>query len=226
MVWKVKKYIVAIVILIFILLIFIGTQFDGNRLLPNYPYAPNTWGNIADWFTVVITLLTVLFVGITLKSQLEVQKSQEKMQKLESKKYIESIRPLFSFRFVNSVGSTHTIAVKCNVSISKSIRVHYQNRQNYYHFINRFHNINPGWYTLTKNYMLPGEEFQLQVNITHPVATGRVQFILVYFDNVDTGYVQQVDYDFTDVIFIPGIPKNYDHSSYVIQLENLQNSLI
>ena len=58
------------------------------------------WGTVSDWFVVIITLVTAVFLyktlyaqNMTLDSQLDVQKEQNRLFKIEELKYLREIKP-------------------------------------------------------------------------------------------------------------------------------------
>ncbi|WP_197086415.1 hypothetical protein [Sphingobacterium sp. IITKGP-BTPF85] len=70
----------------------------GNRHLPeDWKSEVEIWGTVSDWFIVIITLVTAVFLYKTLRSQMEVQNSQSIITKIELKKYLSSIKPEITF---------------------------------------------------------------------------------------------------------------------------------
>lgn len=61
------------------------------------PSIQKTFGNLADWFMVVITAITAVFIYRTLNSQMEVQRDQNRIFRIEEQKYLGSIKPTITF---------------------------------------------------------------------------------------------------------------------------------
>jgi hypothetical protein len=55
------------------------------------------WGTIADWAMIVVTAITAYFLYKTLKSQKDVQKTQNDLYRIESIRFRESIKPVLKY---------------------------------------------------------------------------------------------------------------------------------
>lgn len=83
--------------IIFIGLIFFGLGLyiiDNKNNNPNVnKFNAEVWGTVSDWYMVIVTLITAIFLYKTLKSQKDVQKEQNRLFKIEELKYLYSIKP-------------------------------------------------------------------------------------------------------------------------------------
>lgn len=68
-------------------------------------FKAETWGTISDWFTYLVTLIGGVFIYKTLESQMEVQKSQAVITRIETNKHLYSIKPNINIKtdFINDV---------------------------------------------------------------------------------------------------------------------------
>lgn len=57
-------------------------------------FDPEIWGTVSDWLMVAVTMLTAYYLYKTLKSQKEVQITQNKLFEIESVRFRESIKPV------------------------------------------------------------------------------------------------------------------------------------
>jgi hypothetical protein len=55
------------------------------------------WGTIADWVMIGVTAITAYFLYKTLKSQNDVQKTQNDLYRIESIRFRESIKPVLKY---------------------------------------------------------------------------------------------------------------------------------
>lgn len=62
-----------------------------------FPALTNSLGTLSDWFMVIITAITAIFLYRTLDSQMKVQKDQNRIFKIEEKKYLREIKPEITF---------------------------------------------------------------------------------------------------------------------------------
>ncbi|WP_090603054.1 hypothetical protein [Parapedobacter koreensis] len=69
-----------------------------NDIIPEgQKFNSEIWGNINDWMIYGLTLVTAVFLYKTLRSQMEVQKTQNELFKIESTRFKESIKPLLKY---------------------------------------------------------------------------------------------------------------------------------
>ncbi|TDS17263.1 hypothetical protein [Sphingobacterium paludis] len=59
-------------------------------------FDPEIWGTVSDWMMIFVTLSTAVFLYVTLQSQKDVQRDQNKIFKMEEFKYLRSIKPSLS----------------------------------------------------------------------------------------------------------------------------------
>jgi len=62
-----------------------------------YPFYAEVWGTVSDWMMVIVTLVTAIFLYLTLKSQNIVQIMQQKQFEMELFKHRQSIKPYLTF---------------------------------------------------------------------------------------------------------------------------------
>lgn len=55
--------------------------------------SPEIWGTVSDWFMVLVTLVTAVFLYKTLKSQMDVQKQQSILANIEIKRFRKTVLP-------------------------------------------------------------------------------------------------------------------------------------
>src|SRR5690606_16627588 len=60
-------------------------------------FSPEVWGTVSDWVMICVTILTAYFLYKTLKSQKEVQQTQNELFKIESIRFKESIKPVLNY---------------------------------------------------------------------------------------------------------------------------------
>jgi hypothetical protein len=63
-----------------------------------FPFLAEVWGTAADWTMVIVTAGTLYLLIKTLRSQLEVQKAQQKTTLIESERYAKEFMPLFELQ--------------------------------------------------------------------------------------------------------------------------------
>lgn len=79
------------------------------------------WGTVSDWYMVIVTLVTAVFLYKTLRSQKDVQKEQTRLFKIEELKYLNSIKPkvnLHIFRTPNFDNDNFLYQIKCTINLS------------------------------------------------------------------------------------------------------------
>lgn len=93
----------------------------------NFTFQADVWGTVSDWVMIVVTLATAYFLWQTLKSQKEVQQTQNRLLKIEQLKLREDFKPNLKYNRVELGGrlsdetkSIISIAVK-NINISPAI---------------------------------------------------------------------------------------------------------
>lgn len=59
--------------------------------------APEIWGTVSDWVMILVTFATAILLLLTLKSQKEVQRTQNELFRIESIRFRESIKPVLRF---------------------------------------------------------------------------------------------------------------------------------
>ena len=62
-----------------------------------FPFPAEVWGTVSDWFMVGVTGLTAFYLYKTLKSQQEVQRTQNELYKIESIRFKESVKPVLKY---------------------------------------------------------------------------------------------------------------------------------
>jgi hypothetical protein len=60
-------------------------------------FAAETWGTVSDWTMVLVTIVTAIFLLVTLISQKKVQQTQNELFRIESIRFRESIRPILKY---------------------------------------------------------------------------------------------------------------------------------
>lgn len=67
----------------------------------SYIFNADVWGHVSDWAMVVIAFFTAVLLLRTLRSQKDVQKTQNELYRIESIRFKESIKPILKY-----IGST------------------------------------------------------------------------------------------------------------------------
>lgn len=103
----------------------------GNRHLPEeWKSGVEIWGTVSDWFVVIITLVTAVFLYKTLRSQMEVQKDQTRLFKIEELKYLREIKPRLELQ-ISKVSIfeedflTH-LEISFNLSVEKAKNINHK----------------------------------------------------------------------------------------------------
>lgn len=60
-------------------------------------FEAQVWGTVSDWVMIIVTFATALLLLLTLKSQKEVQRTQNELFRIESIRFKESIKPKLNF---------------------------------------------------------------------------------------------------------------------------------
>jgi len=60
-------------------------------------FTPEVWGTVSDWLIILLTSIGAFLVYLTLKSQKEVQKSQNELFRIESTRFEESLKPILKY---------------------------------------------------------------------------------------------------------------------------------
>jgi len=60
-------------------------------------FSPDIWGTVSDWTMVTVTTVTAILLLLTLKSQKDVQRTQYELFRIESIRFIESIKPILKY---------------------------------------------------------------------------------------------------------------------------------
>ncbi|WP_129714652.1 hypothetical protein [Pedobacter sp. SYP-B3415] len=87
------------------------------------PFDSGVWGNVSEVATVTAAIVTLLYLRKTLNSQLEVQKMQQMIARIESEKFLESIRPKLSLAYANFGHSSVRIVVNVQNNTAKEIKI-------------------------------------------------------------------------------------------------------
>lgn len=58
-----------------------------------FPFHADVWGTASEWVMIVVTTITAIFLYRTLRSQQEVQKSQNRLLEIEQLRLREDYRP-------------------------------------------------------------------------------------------------------------------------------------
>jgi hypothetical protein len=66
-------------------------------ILMTYLFTADIWGTVSDWVMISVTAITAFFLFKTLKSQKEVQQTQNEMFRIESIRFKESIKPVLKY---------------------------------------------------------------------------------------------------------------------------------
>lgn len=165
-------------------------------LLINHFLPPEIWGTVSDWVMILVTSITALFLFRTLKSQREVQKTQNELFRIENIRFKESIKP--SLKYTASTdkmipGDTDkkilTIEVinETNGMALNISRIVSQNEQTSQIFI-------PTGLSDKRNHLKQGDNpllFHFLIGSGSP-ASGWVSFALNYQDISGTKYKQGV----------------------------------
>jgi hypothetical protein len=60
-----------------------------------FPFQASVWGTAADWLIVATTILGLIYIIRTFRSQIEVQQSQIALLQIETDKFVEEKKPSF-----------------------------------------------------------------------------------------------------------------------------------
>ncbi|MBD1432376.1 hypothetical protein H8B06_06030 [Sphingobacterium sp. DN00404] len=75
-----------------------GVVLFGNYIIPEkHQFSPEIWGTVTAWMMYGVAIVTVVFLYKTLRSQQEVQKTQNELFRIESLRFQESIRPKLKY---------------------------------------------------------------------------------------------------------------------------------
>jgi len=66
-------------------------------ILMAYLFEPNIWGTVSDWVMITVTFITAVLLLLTLKSQKNVQHTQNELFKIENIRFKESIKPILKY---------------------------------------------------------------------------------------------------------------------------------
>jgi len=68
-----------------------------------FPFHADVWGTASEWVMIIVTMITAYFLWKTLKSQKEVQETQNKLLKIEHLRLREDFKPKLSYsRFLEN----------------------------------------------------------------------------------------------------------------------------
>lgn len=62
-----------------------------------YIFNADVWGHVSDWVMVIFAATSAIFLYKTLRSQQDVQKTQNELYKIESIRFRESIKPILKY---------------------------------------------------------------------------------------------------------------------------------
>jgi Ca2+/Na+ antiporter len=68
-----------------------------------WQFDPEIWGTVSDWLMVAVTTLTAYYLYKTLKSQKEVQTTQNKLFEIETVRFRESIKPVLKYKISENI---------------------------------------------------------------------------------------------------------------------------
>jgi len=77
---------------IILLIVFIVIIASNHPWMP-FKFNPEEFGTVSDWVMVIVTLVTAVFLYQTLRSQMTVQRDQNRIFKMEELKYLRAIKP-------------------------------------------------------------------------------------------------------------------------------------
>lgn len=75
-----------------------------NTELFNYPFQANVWGTASDWATVVATVVGLIYIIRTFRSQIEVQQSQVTLLQMETDRFVDEKKPHFEVENIEYTG--------------------------------------------------------------------------------------------------------------------------
>ena len=97
------------------------------------PFQAEVWGTVSDWFIVVITIITGIFIWRTLKSQITTQQFQGILTEIEKQRHRVEILPQFKLSVKHGKIDTSTkvnfeindivITLTLNNNVAKDVRV-------------------------------------------------------------------------------------------------------
>jgi len=161
-----------------------------------FPFPSDVWGTVSDWVMVSVTSLTALYLFKTLKSQQDVQRTQNELFKIESLRFKESIKPILKYSgstdimkpgeenkkilTIEVINETNSIALEISKIVSK-------NEQSRQIFI-------PISFSDTRNHLIKGDKplwyhFLIDSNSS---LSGFISFALEYQDIAGTRYKQGI----------------------------------
>jgi len=160
-------------------------------------FDPNVWGTIADWFMAGVTTITAYYLYQTLNSQKEVQETQNKMFQIESLKFKESVKPLFSYKistenFLTDPKYHKIITIEISNesnSMAKEIKINFEERQNIKRIMVPKNYLPSPLKTLNKN----EKPYLLHFLIVEaPISVEFIKFEVTYQDISTNKYCQNV----------------------------------
>lgn len=83
----------------------------------NFPFSAEVWGTVSDWVMIIVTSITAYFLWKTLRSQKEVQDTQNRLLKIEQLRVREDFKPNLKYNRV-TIGGKFSDPNKCLVSIA------------------------------------------------------------------------------------------------------------
>jgi hypothetical protein len=68
-----------------------------------FPFPADIWGTVSDWVMIAVTAITAYFLWRTLKSQKEVQQTQNRLLKIEQLRVKEAFKPNLKYTRIKRI---------------------------------------------------------------------------------------------------------------------------
>jgi hypothetical protein len=156
-----------------------------------YVFPAEIWGTVSDWCMVIVTSLTAYYLYNTLKSQKDVQNTQNELFKIESVRFKESIKPVLKY-----IGTTEMMKPGDENKLILTVKVSNETSStalNISKVVSEKDQIFiPMGFSDTRNHLSKGDEPLLFHFLIDTKVLGFVSFALSYQDIVGTRYKQKV----------------------------------
>ncbi|GAA4100427.1 hypothetical protein [Mucilaginibacter panaciglaebae] len=156
-----------------------------------YLLPAEVWGTVSDWFMVAVTSVTAFYLYKTLRSQQEVQKTQNELFTIENIRFKESIKPILKYTGTTQMmhpGDETKKILTVEVSNETS-----SNALNISKIVSEKDQIFiPMGFSDTRTHLVKGDAPLLFHFLIDPKGGGFVSFSLSYQDIAGTKYKQGV----------------------------------
>ncbi|MFD0767288.1 hypothetical protein ACFQZI_20710 [Mucilaginibacter lutimaris] len=144
----------------------------------------------------IVGIVTLRLVLVTLKAQLDLNRAQYDLLKIESNRAAREIRPVFVAKRINSSKSSASYAILCEKNIARDITIYSEN-------VNLIHGaeFNSTFKSHSEKHLNPGNLLREYYIHKNGAETTEVYLIVSYEDEDGRAYAQRITLKFAEASY-------------------------